>query len=68
MHNVCLACEKEASLTRVTGRRITEVRGEKIEHDDWYYECPLCYEKAWDPSLPDPLIAAYAVYREMHGL
>ncbi len=68
MHNVCLACEKEITLVRVTGRRITEVRGEKIEHDDCYYQCPLCQEKAWDPSLPDPLIAAYDVYRTRHGL
>lgn len=64
---VCLACEKEAPLKRVTATRVTEVRGKQIEHRDWYYECPLCHEKAWDSSLPDPLLEAYAVYRQTYG-
>lgn len=67
MSNVCFECDSDMIQVRRT--EPVTVRGEKIEVEFEYLQCPNCGEE-YEVSRPDndPLDRAYRIYRERKGL
>src|SRR5690625_3033829 len=60
----CVECLENVASKKVNLPETLDIRGESIDVDATYYQCPDCGEMMYDPETPsENLEEAYAEYR-----
>jgi len=68
VRGICPNCEKETNIQSVTRREIVNVRGEQIEVEARFMQCPECGVEFESTEGHDALAEAYREYRRCHEM